>query len=98
MAEEEKVNIRNISIKCGNCNTYQTLTSFGRREDWNVYTYECENDICDPKVTRTIVEVPQDIDSFARRDPQWRGGGKHGEVGDGSAQGDTSAHRDFTIF
>ena len=86
MAEEEKVNIRNISNKCGNCYTYQTLTSFGRREDWNVYTYECENDICDPKVTRTIVEVPRDIDSFARRDPQWRGGGKHGEVGDGSAE------------
>lgn len=86
MAEEEKINIRNISIKCGNCDTYQTLTAFGRRDEWNVYTYECENDICDPKVTRTIVEVPRDLDSFARRDPTWRGGGKHGEIGDGSAE------------
>jgi hypothetical protein len=83
---EEKVNIRNISIKCGNCNTYQTLTSFGRRDDWNVYTYECENEICDQKVTRTIVEVPRDLDSFARRDPSWRGGGKHGEEGTGEAE------------
>ncbi|PYQ56269.1 MAG: hypothetical protein DMF53_25970 [Acidobacteria bacterium] len=81
---DELVNIRNISIKCGNCNTYQTLSAFSRRDEWNVYTYECENDICDPKVTRTIVEVPREIDSFARRDPEWRGGGKHGEVGDGN--------------
>jgi hypothetical protein len=83
---EERVNIRNISIKCGNCNTYQTLLSFSRREDWNVYTYECENDICDPAVTRTIVEVPRDLDSFARRDPTWRGGGRHGEMGDGTPE------------
>jgi len=83
---EEKVNIRNISIKCGNCNTYQTLSAYSRREDWNVYTYECENDICDPNVTRTIVEVPRDLDSFARRDPTWRGGGKHGEEGTGEAE------------
>jgi hypothetical protein len=84
MAGEEKVNIRNISIKCGNCNTYQTLLRYSRREDWNVYTYECENDTCDPAVTRTIIEVPADLDSFARRDPTWRGGGKHGEEGTGA--------------
>ena len=53
------INIRNISIKCGNCNTYQTLATFSRRDEWNVYTYECENDTCDPDVTRTLVEVPQ---------------------------------------
>ncbi len=79
--EHDPINIRNISIKCGNCNTYQTLTAFGQREEWNVYTYECENDTCDPAVTRTLVEVPKELDSFARRDPTWRGGGKHGEVG-----------------
>ena len=28
----EEINIRNISVLCGNCNTYQTLTSFRRRE------------------------------------------------------------------
>ena len=72
------VNIRNISIKCGNCNTYQTLASYSRREEWNVYTFECENEICDPAVTRTLVEVPQELDEFANRDPQWRGGKKWG--------------------
>ena len=72
------INIRNISIKCGNCNTYQTLASFSRRDEWNVYTYECENDTCDPNVTRTLVEVPRDLDEFANRDPNWRGGKKWG--------------------
>jgi hypothetical protein len=80
----EAINIRDISVKCGNCNTYQTLSSFGRREGWNVYTYECENGICDPKVTRTLIEVPRELDAFARRDPEWRGGGKHGAIGDGN--------------
>lgn len=65
------VNIRDISIKCGNCGTYQTLCGFGRRDDFHVYRYECENDLCDPEVTRTLVEVPQEIDEFARRDPEW---------------------------
>ena len=77
------IDIRNISVKCGNCNTYQTLSSFARRDEWNVYTYECENDVCDPAVTRTLVEVPRELDVFARRDPGWRGGGRHGAQGDG---------------
>jgi hypothetical protein len=76
------INIRNISVKCGNCNTYQTLASFSRRDEWNVYTYECENDTCDPNVTRTLVEVPQDLDEFANRDPDWRGGKKWGGAED----------------
>ncbi len=80
--QENTINIRNISIKCANCNTYQTLSGFGKREDWNVYTYECEDSGCDPAVTRTLVEVPQHLDEFANRDPQWRGGGRHGELGD----------------
>ena len=78
------VNIRDISIKCGNCDSYQTLTGFARREEWNVYTYECDHGRCDPALTRTLVEVPRQIDEFARRDPEWRGGGKHGEFGSGS--------------
>ena len=68
------INIRDISIKCGHCDTYQTLSGFERRAEFNVYTYECENDVCDPKVTRTLVEVPSELDEFAHRDPQWRGG------------------------
>ena len=75
------INIRNLSVKCGNCNTYQTLTSFSRRDEWNVYTYECENDVCDPAVTRTLVEVPRELDEFANRDPGWRGGQKWGGAG-----------------
>lgn len=82
----ETINIRNISIKCGHCNEYQTLSAYTRREDWNVYTYECENGVCDPNVTRTLVEVPRDLDSFARRDPTWRGGGRHGAEGDGTVE------------
>jgi hypothetical protein len=78
------INIRNLSIKCGHCDTYQTLTSFSHREGWNVYTYECENDRCDPAMTRTLVEVPAQLDEFARRDPGWRGGGKHGAWGEGA--------------
>ena len=69
----ESINIRNLSIKCGHCDTYQTLSGFARTEECNVYTYECENDICDPDVTRTLVEVPRELDDFARRDPTWKG-------------------------
>jgi hypothetical protein len=66
------VNIRDISIKCGRCDSYQTLCGFEPGNERNVYTYECENDICDPSATRTLVEVPKDLDEFARRDPNWR--------------------------
>lgn len=69
----DSINIRNLSIKCGQCDTYQTLAGFSRAGDWNVYTYECENEVCDPKVTRTLVEVPREMDEFARRDPSWEG-------------------------
>ena len=80
--DSSSINIRNISIMCANCGTYQTLSSYGRRDEWNVYTYECENDVCDPKVTRTMIEVPIELDEFANRDPNWRGGGRHGEHGE----------------
>jgi len=79
------INIRNLSVKCGQCNTYQTLSHFEGRGEWNVYTYLCENEICDPQVTKTLVEIPREIDEFANRDPGWRGGGKHGEFGDEGA-------------
>ncbi len=81
-----KINVRNLSIKCGNCNTYQTLAHFHRAGEWNVYTYVCENTSCDPEVTKTYVEVPRELDEFARRDPEWRGGGKHGEWGSGGPE------------
>ena len=69
-----RINIGNLSIKCGHCDTYQTLCGYERREEWNVYTYECENQTCDPDVTRTLLEVPVHLDEFANRDPEWRGG------------------------
>ena len=71
------INIRNLSIKCGRCNTYQTLCGFEQGEEWNLYTYECEAGPCDPELSRTIVEVPSDLDQFANRDPDWRGGRRH---------------------
>ena len=72
-----RVNIRNFSVKCGHCDTYQTLTHFQQGEDWNTYTYECENDICDRTVTQTLLEVPVDLDEFAQRDPGWHDGEVH---------------------
>jgi len=88
MPEHSSINIRNLSIKCGNCDTYQTLSHFARgREGWNVYTYECENEICDPAVTRTYLEVPADLDEFARRDPGWRGGKRHAGADLGEDEG-----------
>ena len=77
-ATPSAINIRNLSIRCGNCDSYQTLSGFERRGDWNVYTYECENDLCDRAVTRTLLEVPAELDEFANRDPAWRGGARHG--------------------
>lgn len=71
------LNIRHLSIKCGQCGEYQTLCHYQPGEDWNTYTYECENDRCDPAVTRTLVEVPVDLDEFSHRDPEWRGGARH---------------------
>jgi len=76
--QHSPINIRNLSIRCGNCDTYQTLSAYEPREDgWNVYTYECENDVCDPAVTRTYLEVPRELDEFANRDPDWHGGKPH---------------------
>lgn len=81
--EQQMINIRDLSVKCGNCQTYQTLCGFRPAGEWNVYTFECENDICDPASTRTLLEVPRDLDEFARRDPGWRGGRPgHGDVTD----------------
>ena len=71
----KSVNIRDISIKCGHCQCYQTLCAFERSGEANIYTFECENEICDPAVTRTLVEVPRDLDEFAHRDVNWEGQG-----------------------
>ncbi len=88
MEAQERLNIRNLSVKCGNCDTYQTLSGFAQAGESNVYSYECENDICDPAVTKTLIEVPRELDAFADRDPEWRGGGRHGDDLSGAADGD----------
>ncbi len=75
------VNIRNFSVRCGRCNQYMAIVGFGHLDaDWNLYTYECESEPCvsDPSLTRTFIEVPVDLDEFANRDPNWRGGKKWG--------------------
>ena len=61
------IDIFMMSIRCGNCDQYQTIVKFRKGEEKNVYTYECENETCDPNVTRTIVEVPRHLDNSTRR-------------------------------
>ncbi|MGH9464177.1 MAG: hypothetical protein ACRD0X_00925 [Thermoanaerobaculia bacterium] len=78
---QSTINIRNLSIKCGHCDTYQTLVHFHRAGESNVYTYVCENERCDPEVTKTYVEVPRELDEFAHRDPEWHGGKRHAGAG-----------------
>jgi hypothetical protein len=75
------INIRNLSVRCGRCDQYQVLVGFKPLDaEWNLYTYECDGEPCsaDPSQTRTLVEVPRDLDEFANRDPNWRGGKKWG--------------------
>ncbi|REJ79907.1 MAG: hypothetical protein DWQ36_01340 [Acidobacteria bacterium] len=71
------INIRNLSIRCGHCGEYQTLVGFSGGAEWNVYRYECENGVCEPERSRTLVEVPSSLDEYAQRDPTWRGGRRH---------------------
>ena len=61
------IDIFMMSIKCGNCDNYQTIVKFAKGPEKNTYTYECENDICDPNVTRTIIEVPRHLDNSTKR-------------------------------
>ena len=97
------INIRNLSVKCGRCGQYQVLAAFERaaEEEWNVYIYECDWPPCDEdrEGSRTLVEVPVDLDEFANRDPNWGGGKKHagadlraGEE-DGASPGDADTER-----
>ncbi len=65
-----RIDIFMMSVKCGNCDKYQTIVEFKKSGDKNVYTYECDWDAspgCDPNVTRTIVEVPKHLDNSTRR-------------------------------
>ena len=66
------INIRNISVKCGNCDTYQTLASFSPARRVERLHLRVRERRLRPAVTRTLVEVPRELDEFARRDPEWR--------------------------
>ena len=70
-----KFNIRDISIKCGHCESYQTLTGFEPGDGFNTYRFECDNDACDPKVTRTLLEIPVVLDIFSQKHPDCGGTG-----------------------
>ena len=61
------INIRDLSIRCGRCMNFMTLTAYAPREGWNAYTYECDTGTCDPEASRTVVEVPVPLDEFAQR-------------------------------
>ena len=65
--DKHVIDIFMMSVKCGNCDTYQTVVGFKKYPEKNVYTYECENEICDPNVTRTIIEVPREVDNSTKR-------------------------------
>lgn len=65
--DQHVIDIFMMSVKCGFCDTYQTVVGFRKLPDKNVYTYECENDICDPNMTRTILEVPSHLDNSTKR-------------------------------
>ena len=94
------INIRNLSVKCGRCEKYQVLSSFRPLdEEWNLYVYECEWPPCneDPEGSRTLLEVPADLDEFARRDPGWHGGERHaGARRDGEHDGNHEEAEDET--
>jgi hypothetical protein len=85
------INIRNLSVRCGRCDQYQVLVGFKPIDaDWNLYTFECDSDPCalEPGNTRTLIEIPSDLDEFARRNPRWHGGKKHA----GALHGDGADH------
>ena len=74
------VNIRNFSVKCAYCGTYQVIVQFRQvDEDWNEYVYECDEPPCSAEVerSRTILEIPTALDEYASRDPTWHGGKVH---------------------
>ena len=61
------INIRDLSIRCGQCMNFMTLASYEARDGWNAYTYQCEGGACDAAAARTVVEVPLSLDEFAQR-------------------------------
>ena len=70
----EMINIRDLSVRCGQCLNFMTLSGYTVREGWNSYTFECDGGTCAPAAARTVVEVPVALDEFAQRHPECGGG------------------------
>lgn len=68
------INIRDLSVRCGRCMNFMTMTGYTPREGWNSYTFSCEGGSCDPAQERAVVEVPIPLDEFAQRHPKCGGG------------------------
>jgi hypothetical protein len=70
-----KINIRDLSIRCGACGTYQTLSAWEPGDGYNAYTYECVDSPCEASRTRTVLEVPVILDEFYEAHPESGCGG-----------------------
>ena len=68
------INVRDLSVRCGRCLNFMTLSGYEPRAGWNAYTFECDAGSCDPSTSRTVIEVPAEIDEFARKHPDCAGG------------------------
>jgi len=68
------INLRDLSVRCGRCSNYMTLSGYETRAGWNAYTFECDGGGCEPAASRTVIEIPTEIDEFARKHPDCGGG------------------------
>lgn len=67
------INLRDLSIKCGRCGEYQTLSDFEPCDGFHRYTYECEETGCNADETRTYLEIPSALDLFHKKPPMCGG-------------------------
>ena len=42
----EVINIRDVSLRCGQCRNFMTLSAYEARDGWNAYTFECDGGGC----------------------------------------------------
>ena len=68
------INLRDLSVRCGRCLNFMTLSGYEPRPGWNAYTFECDAGSCDPSASRTVIEVPVELDEFAQKHPGCEGG------------------------
>jgi hypothetical protein len=61
------INIRDLTLLCGDCGRPLTLSEFSRREESSVYTYVCENRDCSYRGRSTLLELSRELDEFSHR-------------------------------